>query len=90
MEEESLASRIHACLEELARGGRVAEAALLQASMAAARGDIECALATIQQMLEQAVSGQVGWMVPIDPALGPLHDHVSFKSVLTLLCSRAS
>jgi hypothetical protein len=78
------------CLDELARGGRVAEAALPQASMTAARGNRQGAVATIQQMLERAVPAQAGWMVPIDPALAPLRDDVSFKSVPTLLCSRAS
>ena len=43
-----------------------------------------------RRLLEQAPPGQVGWMIPIDPALQALRHHANFAHVAKLLSTRAS
>ena len=89
-EVRTLRLRIDASIEELRRGGRAAEAALVHAAGCAARGEIDLGCAVLQQLLDAAPPGQTGWLIPIDPALAPLRAHPAFAALLTRLAARAA
>ena len=89
-EGRTLRSRIDASVEELRRGGRAGEAALVHAAACAARGELDFGCAVLQQLLDAAPPGQTGWLIPIDPALAPLRAHPSFSDLLTRLAARAA
>jgi tetratricopeptide (TPR) repeat protein len=89
-EAESLLARVHDSLAELTKGGRLVEAALVRASIDAARGADEHASEILQRLLKNAPPGQAGWSIPIDPAFAPLREAPCFARVLTSLSSRAS
>jgi tetratricopeptide (TPR) repeat protein len=82
--------RVDRTLAELVRGGRVPEAALIRAASLAASGQDSAAIATLNQLLDQAPPGQTGWQIPIDPALAPLREHPAFAPLVTKLAARAS
>jgi tetratricopeptide (TPR) repeat protein len=85
-----LLPQIARSINELIAGGRPSEAALVTAALQIARGDLDAAGATIQQLLEGAPPGQTGWMIPIDPALAPLRSTRGFGRITALLAARAS
>jgi DNA-binding winged helix-turn-helix (wHTH) protein len=89
-EAQLLLPQIDLAIAELRAGHRRGEAALIQAAVQAARGDLDAACATLEQLLEAAPPGQVGWQIPIDPALAPLRGHATYPRILALLAARAA
>jgi tetratricopeptide (TPR) repeat protein len=89
-EGRTLRLRIDAAIDELHRGGRTAEAALVHAAACAARGEFDVGCAVLQHLLDAAPPGQTGWLIPIDPALAPLRSHPGFAALLTRLAARAA
>jgi DNA-binding winged helix-turn-helix (wHTH) protein len=85
-----LLPRIDAAIAELRAGQRSGEAAIIQAAAQAARGEPAAACATLAELLEAAPPGQVGWQIPIDPALAGLRGHPSYPRILALLAARAT
>jgi DNA-binding winged helix-turn-helix (wHTH) protein/Flp pilus assembly protein TadD len=85
-----LRPQIEVAIKELIGGGRLSEAALVTAAARAARGDRDGACATLQQLLDGAPPGQVGWIIPIDPALASLRSTPAFERLLAQLASRAA
>ena len=81
---------VDATLAELMKGGRHAEAALIRAAAASATGRHDAALATLDMLLDQAPLGQVGWQLPIDPALADLRSEPGFERLLARVAARAS
>jgi hypothetical protein len=75
---------------ELGAGGRIAEAAMVRAAALVARGDLDAAGLTLQRLLDAAPPGQVGWLIPIDPALAPLRGVAAFEKISARLASRAA
>jgi hypothetical protein len=71
-------------------GGRGSEATLSEAfaHAVAERGDE--AVAALHRLLDEADLPFTGWTIPIEPLLGPLHDHAGFAAVLKKLQDRAS
>ena len=89
-EAPSLMRKVDAAVVELAQGGRLAEAALIRAAADATRGNGEAALATLEQLLDQAPPGQTGWIIVVDPALQDLRPHPGFERLLARLAARAA
>jgi tetratricopeptide (TPR) repeat protein len=85
-----LLPRIDRAVNELKRGGRLSEAAIVAAASLTARGEHEMAIQILEQLLERAPAGHTGWIIPIDPSLAPLHEHAAFERVLARLATRAS
>jgi DNA-binding winged helix-turn-helix (wHTH) protein/cytochrome c-type biogenesis protein CcmH/NrfG len=82
--------RVEEAVAALVKGGRLAEAALVRAAAESAGGRQDAAVATLDALLNQAPPGQVGWQIPIDPALADLRPHPAFSRVLTRVAARAS
>jgi tetratricopeptide (TPR) repeat protein len=82
--------RVEDAIAALLKGGRVAEAGLIRAAAETASGRPDAAIATLEALLDQAPPGQVGWQIPIDPALADLRPHPAFARVLTRIAARAS
>ena len=89
-EAERLAPHIERTIDELVAGERRAEAALVKAAASIAAGDLDSASVIIRHLLEKAPPGQVGWMIPIDPALAPLRTHPHYPQLMALLAARAA
>jgi DNA-binding winged helix-turn-helix (wHTH) protein len=89
-EAERLDPQIDRAIDELVAGDRRGEAALVKASAAVARGDLDNACVILQHLLEKAPPGQAGWMIPIDPALAPLRAHPRYPQLMALLAARAA
>jgi len=78
-----------ASIAELARGGRLLEAALLSAMSSVARGRPEEAIAALNRLLAEAPPGFPGWTIPIEPLFEPLHAQPGFAGILARLAARA-
>jgi DNA-binding winged helix-turn-helix (wHTH) protein/TolB-like protein len=78
-----------ASIIELARGGRLVEAALLSAMAAVAHGRPTDAIALLDRLLTEAPPGFPGWNIPIEPLLKPLHAQPEFAGILARLAERA-
>lgn len=89
-EAERLNPQIDRAIRELAAGQRLGEAAMVRAAALLARGDSDGAMATLLHLLEAAPPGQVGWLIPIDPALAPLRGHARYPALAALLAARAA
>jgi DNA-binding winged helix-turn-helix (wHTH) protein len=89
-EARSLLPQIDLAIAELRAGQRAGEAALVNAAAQAVRGNLDTACATLEQLLESAPPGQVGWQIPIDPALAPVRGHAAYPRILALLAARAA
>jgi DNA-binding winged helix-turn-helix (wHTH) protein/cytochrome c-type biogenesis protein CcmH/NrfG len=85
-----IVQRVEETIAALEKGGRSAEARLIRAAADTASGQLDAAIATLDALLDQAPPGQVGWQIPIDPALAELRTHPGFERVLTRLAARAS
>jgi DNA-binding winged helix-turn-helix (wHTH) protein len=85
-----LLARADSAILELGAGGRMAEAALIRAAAQAARGQLDAACGTLQQLLDAAPPGHIGWLIPIDPALAPLRAVPAFEKITARLASRAA
>jgi DNA-binding winged helix-turn-helix (wHTH) protein/Flp pilus assembly protein TadD len=77
-------------LAALTKGGRVAEAALVTAAAHSAEDRKDDAIATLNALLDHAPPGQVGWQIPVDPALSNLRRHPDFDRLLARVSARAS
>jgi DNA-binding winged helix-turn-helix (wHTH) protein/Flp pilus assembly protein TadD len=82
--------QIETAVDELTRGQRHAEAAVIRAGAYAARGDVDSALETMWRLLELAPPGQAGWLIPLDPLLGALRTHARYPELMALLAARAA
>jgi len=82
--------RVEDAVAALRKGGRDAEAAIVRAAAESASGRQDAAIGTLDALLTQAPPGQVGWQIPIDPALADLRTHPAFARVLTRVAARAS
>jgi DNA-binding winged helix-turn-helix (wHTH) protein len=89
-EAQLLLPQIEGTIAELQRSQRLGEAALVTAALLAVRGDLDTACATLEHLLESAPPGQVGWQIPIDPALASIRRHGRFPQILALLAARAA
>ena len=89
--DEAAAELRHAdtLIAELERGGRTSEALLLTSFAEVVRGRPGDALATLDRMLAEAPSGSLGWSIPIEPLLKPLHGLSGFEQTLSRLADRA-
>ncbi|MDQ3441112.1 MAG: hypothetical protein M3478_12265, partial [Planctomycetota bacterium] len=85
-----LLPQVDRAIAELVAGQRLGEAALVKAASHAARGDLDAACLTLQRLLEEAPPGQVGWQIPIDPALAVLRGTPQYETVTAALAARAS
>ncbi len=88
-ETEASLKRADASIAELARTGRLSEAALLTAFAHVVRGRPTEALLVVDRLLTDAPPGFPGWTIPIDPLLRPLHGQPAFDAVLARLADRA-
>jgi hypothetical protein len=88
-EAQLLLPQVDQAVAELTAAEKHGDAALLDAATRAVRGDLDGAATRLEDLLEHAPAGQVGWQIPIDPALTPLRAHQKFPRILKLLASRA-
>ncbi len=75
---------------ELVTGGRLAEATLVAAAAESASGRTDVAIQRLERLLDQAPPGQIGWQIPIDPALALLREHPAYDRLTARLAARAS
>jgi tetratricopeptide (TPR) repeat protein len=69
---------------------RTLDAALMQGALAAARGGVPAAAATLGKALDEAPPGFAGWWLPVDPLLRQVIDTTELQAVLARLAERAS
>jgi tetratricopeptide (TPR) repeat protein len=89
-EAQVLLPQVQHTIEELTANGRTAEAMVIAASTHGALGDLAAGCDTLEQLLESAPPGPIGWQIPISPSLAPLRAHAGFQRILARLASRAS
>lgn len=77
-------------IADLAAAGRSAEAMVIKAARQAALGSPDEALSTLEALLDKAPIGQVGWLIPVDPALAKLREVPGFERILSRLAARAA
>ena len=65
------------------------EAAVVRASLLAARGSLSEAVAALDTLLVHPPPGFTGWALPVEPLLAQLHTQEGFKGVLSRLAARA-
>jgi len=87
---ERLLPQIDHAVAELVSAERLGEAALISAAAQLVRGNHDAACDTLRRLLDQAPAGQIGWLIPIDPALAPLRAHAQYPQLMALLAARAS
>jgi adenylate cyclase len=78
-----------AAIESLRRGGRSSEAAMAEASLAAATAQPDRAIACLMALNDPAGQPFAGWTMPVDPLLDPLRNHPEFQAILAALAQRA-
>lgn len=71
------------------RGGRTSEAAMAEASLAAATGMPEKAVACLSGLTERSEHPFAGWTIPLDPLLDPLRARPDFQPLVSALAARA-
>jgi DNA-binding winged helix-turn-helix (wHTH) protein len=89
-EAPQLLPQIDRAIAELAAGQRLGEAALITAALQGVSGDADAACDTLRRLLDEAPPGQVGWQIPIDPALAIVRGTPQYESVIAMLAARAS
>lgn len=77
-------------LEELGRGGRRHEAALVRAGELIVRGQVSEAVALLDLLLDQSPPGPAGWIIPVDPMLTAVRFSPGRTGILAKLAARAS
>ena len=77
-------------IEELRRGERHVEAALVAAGAELARSDAASALEMLDRLLTSAPAGPAGWIIPIDPMLAGIHEHPGKPGLFAKLAARAA
>ena len=83
-------SATDAAIEELQRGERHVEAALVAAGAQLARSEVAGALETLDRLLNSAPAGPAGWIIPIDPMLAGIHEHPGKPGLFAKLAARAA
>jgi len=81
---------VHKVIEELQRGGRQQEAALVAAGEQVVRGRVLEAMTVLDQLLDQAPAGPAGWIIPVDPMLTAVRFSSGRATLLAKLAARAS
>jgi DNA-binding winged helix-turn-helix (wHTH) protein len=76
-------------IDELRRGERPVEAALVAAGERLVLGEVDVALAILHRLLSDVPSGQAGWIIPVDPMLIGLRPSSGYPSLLSKLAARA-
>ncbi|MFN2444614.1 MAG: winged helix-turn-helix domain-containing protein, partial [Vicinamibacterales bacterium] len=76
--------------EELTRGGKHTEAALLVAAAEAWTGSTSAACAHLATLIDRAPPGPTGWNVGVDPMFRPLSGTASFEALLARIAGRAA
>ncbi|MEO7133010.1 MAG: hypothetical protein ABI024_02210, partial [Vicinamibacterales bacterium] len=77
-------------IEELTRGGRHVEAALVMAGRQIVESQIDVAMETLDHMLTTAPAGPAGWIIPIDPMLAAIREHPRKPALFAKLAQRAA
>jgi tetratricopeptide (TPR) repeat protein len=77
-------------LDELGRGGRRHEAALVRAGELIVRGRVGEAVALLDLLLDQSPPGPAGWIIPVDPMLTAVRFSPARTGILAKLAARAS
>lgn len=81
---------LEAAIAELTRRGREAEAALVTAGAHIVRGELDHAVAVLDQLLSTAPAGPAGWIIPIDPMLAAVRNHAGQQALFARLSARAA
>ena len=81
---------VHKVIDELNRGGRAQEAALVAAGEQVVRGRADEAVTLLTAMLDQAPAGPAGWIIPVDPMLTAVRFSNGRTVLLAKLAARAS
>ena len=79
-----------AAIDELMRGDRHAEAALVTAGAQIVEGQIDEAVGTLDRLLASAPAGPAGWIIPIDPMLAAIREHPGKQALFAKLAARAA
>jgi len=89
--DESMAvwQRLRAIEQRLRARGRRNDALLLAASAAAARGEVEDAVARFDELMTGLPPCPVAWYLPIEPLLAPHRSHAGILAILARLAERA-
>ena len=77
-------------IEELRRGERHVEAALVVAGAHLARFDNAGALEALDRLLSSAPAGPAGWIIPIDPMLAGIREQPEKLGLFAKLAARAA
>jgi hypothetical protein len=77
-------------LDELGRGGRLHEAALVRAGELIVRGQVDEAVTLLDRLLDQSPPGPAGWIIPVDPMLTAIRYSPGRTGILAKLAARAS
>ena len=85
----SALDRARDAVKQLRRGGRMIEAQLMTAGIAAVETEPAEAISSLQRMLTESPPGPAGWSIPIDPLLASLKAAPAFGQVLHHLARRA-
>jgi DNA-binding winged helix-turn-helix (wHTH) protein len=73
----------------LERTSRAHEAALMAAGDAVLHDGRDAAVARLAPLLQSEPASYLGWTVPLEPFLRPLHGHAGFARILSRLADRA-
>jgi hypothetical protein len=76
-------------VQELQRGARPVEAALVSAAERLAVHDAAGAMQILNRLLHEAPSGPAGWIIPVDPMLAGLEKAAGYTNLLGRLAARA-
>jgi DNA-binding winged helix-turn-helix (wHTH) protein len=77
-------------IEELRRGERPIEAALVAAGERLVIGNIDEAIAILHRLLNDAPPGPAGWIIPVDPMLIGIRPAAGYSTLLAKLAARAA
>lgn len=81
---------LDAALEELRRGPKTMDAALVVAAAQAWDGHVAEAIDGLQRHLRAAPPGPAGWNIAADPMFLPLHRHPDFPNLIATVAARAA
>lgn len=81
---------VDTAIEELRRGGRHGEAALVTAGRQACDGHPNDAMVTLDQLLTTLPAGPAGWIIPIDPMLAAIRETPGQSALFAKLAQRAA
>lgn len=81
---------VDAAITDLSKHERHVEAALVSAGAKIVTGEIDAAVACLDQLLTSAPAGPAGWIIPIDPMLAAIRDHAAKPALFAKLAARAA